>query len=1834
MSEVETKFQETEDLWRNLQDKHDSYVALLCGDDETKLEEEDEWLDEVQSLFETLQIEVATLKSNEAKEKNSAEQHRAFVARELEQATLNNLLTQISGLFEENSSHDRLLSLSKDVDDQLERCQAAQKGYLTLSPDETLENAIKWNDDNRSRCAALQHRIAGKLKENSESTEKCPELSKNNLRLERMQMPKFDGKLRDYPRFKADFNRQVLPEMRDAQAAAYVLKTCLTGPPAETVRNVDDDIEEMWHRLDDRYGRPTKLADVIIFELKNTKPIYENDAKRLSELVDMVEAGYKDLKRIHFEHEISNSAVISIIEGKLPQSLQIKWAERVNSRVSEVDEKNKFPYLLEFLLEQKRVAEYVSSDLRGSTGTRHAAAHFVSEESPPIFNHEKRSEVNRCLIHRSNSHKTEDCHEFRSMGDEQRVQLLSNSRACWSCLKPFHRSADCYNRTQCGIDGCKKYHHQSLHEADKAGIEFQGNRVMTARIREKEGGSEIGGCLLQLMNIPSSEGSLNVLWDSGATVSLITYQKAAELKLEGKPLDMTVVKVGGKPETVHSCEFVVPLLNSEKQLVEIRAYAIDKISTPVKKLSIPAVTNLFSGVSYKEVERPHGNIDLLIGMDYAGFHPKPIQEAGHLILLKNQFGKCVSGSHPVVKDKTCSLIQTVTIHHVKRVEIEDFYDTEALGTYCQPRCGGCRCGKCSLGGKSCTIKEDLEMKMIEDGLCHNGTQWVASYPWIKDPKDLPDNYCVALATLKSTEKRLKRNETLSVQYHHQIMDMVNRKVARRLSEEEIRRYDGPVHYISHHEVLKPESQSTPCRIVFNSSAKYKGHILNDYWAKGADLINNLLGVLLRFREEEVPIVGDISKMYHAVGLSEQDQHTHRFLWREFDTSRAPDIYVMSAVSFGDKPAGNVATAALRKSAQLFSKKYPDAVEMIVRNSYVDDIIDSVKDEETAHKRIAECDEILSHGSFKVKEWIIPKRKESEGDQEILSDPFTRRENQKVLGTVWNPDGDQFGFKVCLNFSPKIRKRRSGPDLTADDLPSQIPAALTKREILSQVNGMFDPLGLATPITVKAKILMRKFNTEEKLNQLGWDSEIDEDSRMQWVQLFSEFYKLQGWVFPRCSKPPGTKGDPVIIFFSDASERAYGACVYVRYELTDGGFEARLLISKSRLAPVKQLSIVRLELCGALLSSRLKDTIEKEMRICSSKYFFIVDSAVVHAMLKKDTYGYKTFVALRVGEIQSQTESDQWYWIDGKLNVADIITRGDANCDEDTLSQWKNGPSFLKSEENAWPIERNALNSVQIPDLLTQVNLLSLELTIIGEGLIDIQRFSSYLKLLRVTARILNLKEHRPASLSRIGMQPCSTGLEIAKKFWIKLAQKTILDQYEASKFERLGAHKRDGVIYVGERIERNNLMSYDKAETVLLPHSHPFTKLYVEFVHGLSHNGTSTTMAKVRLFAWVPNLRKLARSVVSKCIKCKRLRGIMAQQLMSSLPPQRLSISPAWHVTYLDFFGPMVIRGHVNKRSRGKVYGIIFTCASSRATHLDIAEDYSKEGFYMVLRRFMSLRGCPGKLVSDPGSQLKAASVDLTAASKMLKQEDMEIFSSSNGFEWEFTSADAPWQNGCAEALIKTAKRGIKAAIGEQALSFAELQTVHFEVAALMNERPIGIHPAHPDDEPYLCPNHLLLGRASARTPTGPFVESGSLRQRFSLVQSIVDSFWKRWIREYFPSLIVRPKWHTSRRNVQVDDVVIIQDDNLARGKWRLGKVCDVYPGVDGRVRNVSVHYKNHGEHESEPVYSGKDYTVIKRPVQRLVVLLPADEAKPDADTLPRPGSVSVESGALNHTRE
>ena len=168
------------------------------------------------------------------------------------------------------------------------------------------------------------------------------------------------------------------------------------------------------------------------------------------------------------------------------------------------------------------------------------------------------------------------------------------------------------------------------------------------------------------------------------------------------------------------------------------------------------------------------------------------------------------------------------------------------------------------------------------------------------------------------------------------------------------------------------------------------------------------------------------------------------------------------------------------------------------------------------------------------------------------------------------------------------------------------------------------------------------------------------------------------------------------------------------------------------------------------------------------------------------------------------------------------------------------------------------------------------------------------------------------------------------------------------------------------------------------------------------------------------------------------------------------------------------------------------------------------------------------------------------------------------GLQWIFTSADAPWQNGVTEALIRSVKRGIEFSVGENALTFSELQTVLFEIANLLNERPIGRHPTSPEDGAYLCSNDLLLGRATSRIPNGPFDENANTRKRFMFVQTIVNTFWKRWNSNYFPSLMLRQKWHTSHRNLKIGDVVLIQDSNFVRGNWKLGKAISRNLGQNG----------------------------------------------------------------------
>ena len=365
-------------------------------------------------------------------------------------------------------------------------------------------------------------------------------------------------------------------------------------------------------------------------------------------------------------------------------------------------------------------------------------------------------------------------------------------------------------------------------------------------------------------------------------------------------------------------------------------------------------------------------------------------------------------------------------------------------------------------------------------------------------------------------------------------------------------------------------------------------------------------------------------------------------------------------------------------------------------------------------------------------------------------------------------------------------------------------------------------------------------------------------------------------------------------------------------------------------------------------------------------------------------------------------------------------------------------------------------------------------------------------------------------------------------------------------------------------------------------------------IHNKRHVGIASDMVTVRLDYWIVGLRKICADIKNKCIICRKLCGKFVSQKMGLLPIERLKPSPAWNSTGIDLFGPFEIKGEVNKRSTGKVYGVIFFCLPSTAIHLDITSDYSTDAFLNAFRRFVSIRGCPSVVYSDAGSQLLGASKVLRNIAENWDWDKISHFHNKKGIKWNFSPGDAPWWNGCCEALIRSVKKSIHLALGESRVTFSELQT-----ANLVHERPIGIKPGNYSEYSYLCPNDLILGRATSSVPSGPWDDKRNITKRFRFIQSIVDLFWDKWTLCYFPHLITEPKWNQEQRNLRIGDIVLISEKHIPRGQWKLGKISKVEPGDDDKVRRVHIQYRNK---------SDSSLITVERPVQRLIVILPAEE--------------------------
>ena len=259
-------------------------------------------------------------------------------------------------------------------------------------------------------------------------------------------------------------------------------------------------------------------------------------------------------------------------------------------------------------------------------------------------------------------------------------------------------------------------------------------------------------------------------WDGGSTLSFTTFHQAKQMNLTGRKVNLRIVNVGGVVEELQSCRYELSLIDNANAIVTISVLGIERISTDITPIEVGGVVKLFEGTSTRQLNRPEeGQIDCLIGYEYAAFHPVHKQGARHLLLLENRFGTIIGGTHPTLVEETTKVLQHAIVHHAT-VQVEDFYKLEQLGVECDPKCGSCKCGQCHPGGKNMTLKEERECKMIEDKLIYKADQkkWEAGYPWIKDPRVLLDNKSAVLAAMKATEKHLSQDTVHAAVYNKQI----------------------------------------------------------------------------------------------------------------------------------------------------------------------------------------------------------------------------------------------------------------------------------------------------------------------------------------------------------------------------------------------------------------------------------------------------------------------------------------------------------------------------------------------------------------------------------------------------------------------------------------------------------------------------------------------------------------------------------------------------------------------------------------------------------------------------------------------------------------------------------------------------------------------------------------------------------------------------------------------------------------------------------------------------------------------------------------------------------
>lgn len=1627
-----------------------------------------------------------------------------------------------------------------------------------------------------------------------------------NVRLPKISIPTFTGSYAEWTTFKDLYESLVHKNtsIDDVQKMHY-LKGHLSGEAEQLLRHVPitaANYQESWSMLHSRYNNKKYLSNCLLKRFVNQPSLGTESSSALKSLLDVTSDTLNGLRNLGIDVNSWDTIVIYLVTSKLDAESRKLWESKIGSS----DELPALKELKEFLEMRFRSLEFVEPkrvafSAKPNIPKKHVLHAIATGSNAQV----------KCMYCKG-EHRLSNCKQFSSLDFDKRHDYVQTSRLCFNCFGSNHSANICRSVVRCHI--CRRKHHSLLHpkpseagtsDSARSGLEVEvadtvsrvktslTNPELTSKVvalfSKKTSSRQIllATALVEAEARDGNTYTLRALLDQGSEASFVTESAAQLLGLKKIASRSSISGLGGDKGTLASKYVIMIKIQSRHDpefQVQVRAHVLNAITSllPSEKINHVEWPELAEiTLADPQFHKP-SKIDILLGADVYGQlireglikGPKGVPTAQRTAL-----GWIISGpTHQADENQSsspqCHHSVIVSMHAQtddnallrKFWEIESIVPEKKIFTAEEQRC-----------------EEIYTQTTVRD----ESGRYVVNLPFRTDNPECQHGRSrdLAVRRFQYLERKFEREPEVKRQYSEVFHDYLNLGHMERVPADDLRK--PSVVYLPHHAVIRNDKTTTKVRIVFDASMKgTNGVSLNSDLMVGPTLQPPLRHIIMRWRLHPISLCADVIKMYRQVKLSPAHVDFHRVVWRDDPASEMED-YRLLRVTFGTASAPYLAVKSLQQVAVDEGAQHPETSEIIKNNFYVDDLMAGCQSVEEGLKLYKDIETVLTKGGFQLQKWVSSckelekqinvgeRNDEEQGERDIKMDEVV-----KILGITWDREEDEFRYSVVLP-------------------PQQIP--ITKRRVISDISRLFDPLGWAAPCVVTSKIFIQKL----WLSGLEWDDELTPELATEWHTYRENLLETSQFSIPRWVK---TKADDVLVElhgFCDASEVAYAAAVYIRVIDSQENIKTSLITSRTKVSPVKQQSIPRLELMGAVLLSELIVEVAEVIKVAKAHIHAWTDSTVVLAWLSSHPSRWSTFVGNRVSAILTQLDNSHWAHVQSAQNPADIASRGITPQELVCSELWAKGPTWLVHDSIDYTRPKSIATSVEQRGIKAHVGTeQSIEDSIWT-------RFSSLQRLVRVIAYCRRVLKWKNRGDGKKSYEEYLTKEEIADamKICIKEAQKQEFSE-EIEEIKKTGKGKPrgklkslcpiiddDGILRVSGRLQNSDLDENQK-HPIIMPHHNHFSHLLIAEAHKTTlHGGPTLMLHHLRTRFWIISAKPLVKRYVRNCVKCKRYTASVQPQLMGQLPASRVTPARAFRHSGVDFAGPISIRsskGRGHQSSKG--YICLFICMVSKAIHLEAISDLSSQGFIAGFKRFVARRGAVTDVWSDNGTNFVGASKELrhlVDVEKSTVATEIGEWLGNSSVTWHFIPPHAPNFGGLWEAGVKSTKFHLRRVIGTSTLTYEELSTVLSQVEACLNSRPLSVMSDGVNDPMPLTPGHFLIGESLITVSDRNFEDfnMGSLK-RWQVTQRMLQEFWRKWSQEYLVHLLQRYKWNERIPEPNVGDIVLVKEDNLPPARWLLGKVTEKHPGLDKITRVVTL--KCNG-------------TLMKRPVSKLCVLPVSD---------------------------